>query len=365
MARQMQGSIKRMLLTALVLGTLAAGAGVASAETGSEASDAGELAGAEPAAGEDQRGGPVGPPAGEPAPEPEPEPVVRDPRIKLRIGGLRGGRLTVGKRFKAKGTMAPYVKGERVTLLVKRGKKTIKRKTVTPKRKKGSNFSKFRVTGKQVRPGRYYVEAIHKRSDKLRYEKERSKKFKIRYPKLREGNKSKTVRLFNKLLERKGYVNDEGKRFDAATARAVLAFRKVNGMSWNSKASSKIFKKLAKGKGGYRLKHPNSGKHVEADLSRQVMVLAKGDKVKEIYHVSSGAPATPTLTGSWRFYRKEPGYNNVGMYYSVYWYRGYATHGYKSVPRYPASHGCLRNPPADSKHIYDWIDIGDRIHVYR
>ena len=52
------------------------------------------------------------------------------------------------------------------------------------------------------------------------------------------------------------------------------------------------------------------------------------------------------------------------MYYSVYFIRGYAIHGYQSVPTYPASHGCLRNPIPDSKHIYDWVDIGDPIYVY-
>ena len=95
------------------------------------------------------------------------------------------------------------------------------------------------------------------------------------------------------------------------------------------------------------------------------MVLAKGDKVDEIYHISSGTPATPTVLGSYHFYRKDAGYNSVGMYYSVYFIRGYATHGYHSVPNYPASHGCLRNPIPDSKHIYNWIDIGDPIYVYR
>ena len=52
------------------------------------------------------------------------------------------------------------------------------------------------------------------------------------------------------------------------------------------------------------------------------------------------------------------------MYYSVYFIRGYATHGYDPVPTYNASHGCLRNPIPDSKFIYNWIDLGDSIYVY-
>jgi lipoprotein-anchoring transpeptidase ErfK/SrfK len=52
------------------------------------------------------------------------------------------------------------------------------------------------------------------------------------------------------------------------------------------------------------------------------------------------------------------------MYYSSYFIRGYATHGYSPAPNYPASHGCLRNPIPDSKFIYDWIYVGDTINVY-
>jgi lipoprotein-anchoring transpeptidase ErfK/SrfK len=53
------------------------------------------------------------------------------------------------------------------------------------------------------------------------------------------------------------------------------------------------------------------------------------------------------------------------MYYSVYYNRGEATHGYHSVPPYPASHGCIRNPIPDSIYIYNWIDLGDKMFVYR
>ena len=169
--------------------------------------------------------------------------------------------------------------------------------------------------------------------------------------------------MLNTLLGNLGYVNGGGSSYSGATGRAVLAYRKVNGMARKEKATGKIFKKLAKGKGGFKLKHPGAGKHVETDLSRQVMVLAKHGEVDEIYTISSGAPATPTIQGKFRFYRKDAGYNSLGMYYSVYFIRGYATHGYHDVPTYPASHGCLRNPIPDSVHIYNWIDLGDPIYV--
>jgi lipoprotein-anchoring transpeptidase ErfK/SrfK len=143
-----------------------------------------------------------------------------------------------------------------------------------------------------------------------------------------------------------------------------MAFRKVNGMARNYNATPEIFKTLAEGKGGFKIEYPNAGHHVEVDMSRQVMALADGGEAKHVFMVSTGAAATPSDPGGFTFYRKDPGYNSIGMYYSVYYNRGEATHGYQSVPPYPASHGCIRNPIPDSIFIYNWIDLGDKMFVY-
>ena len=95
------------------------------------------------------------------------------------------------------------------------------------------------------------------------------------------------------------------------------------------------------------------------------MALVNGDNVVATFHVSTGKPSTPTVRGTYHFYRKDPGYNSEGMYYSVYFIRGYATHGYNPVPMHEAaSHGCVRNPIPFSHYIYNWINLGDAIHIY-
>jgi lipoprotein-anchoring transpeptidase ErfK/SrfK len=123
-------------------------------------------------------------------------------------------------------------------------------------------------------------------------------------------------------------------------------------------------RRLARGGGRFKVRYPKHGKHIEADLSRQVLALIRGNRVERIYHTSSGSPATPTVRGNFKFYMSQPGLNNKEMFHSQYFIRGYAIHGYKSVPVYPASHGCLRVPMEDARSIYDWIDLGDRIDVY-
>jgi hypothetical protein len=161
-----------------------------------------------------------------------------------------------------------------------------------------------------------------------------------------------------------GYVVGRRGLFDDRTARAVLAFRKVTGMARTTNASSEVFKALGRGKGRFKLRHPEHGKHVEADLSRQVIALARGGKVERIYPISSGKPSTPTVIGSFRVYTKSPGYNAKGMYFSNYFIRGYAIHGYATVPVFAASHGCLRVPIPDAISIYNWMRVGNIVDVY-
>lgn len=188
--------------------------------------------------------------------------------------------------------------------------------------------------------------------------------FKVKAPHLHPGSTGPVVAIFHKLLREQGYFVRGKKRFSSSTSLAILTFNKVNKLHRTEKYSPRIFKILGSGRGDFPLQHAEEGKHVEADLSRQVLVLAEGGKPKFTFPISSGASATPTVTGKFHFYLKTPGYNAKRMYYSSYFIGGYATHGYSPVPNYPASHGCLRNPIPDAVFIYNWINIGDTIFVY-
>ena len=177
--------------------------------------------------------------------------------------------------------------------------------------------------------------------------------------------KGKQTRLFNRLLQGLGFhTGTKGKKVTEGTRLAIKAFRKTNGMRRSERYSPAIFRSLLQGRGAFPVQHPKDGRHVEVDISRQVMALIEGDRPVHTFHVATGTGGTPTVRGSFRFYRKEPGYNSLRMYFSVYFIRGYATHGYSSVPNGRASHGCVRNPIRFSRFIYNWIDIGMPIHVY-
>ncbi len=172
------------------------------------------------------------------------------------------------------------------------------------------------------------------------------------------------AKLFNTLLKDEGFhVAGTPKSKNWATDLAILAFRKTNNMSRNTRFSKKIFKMLLQGRGAFKPKYTH-GRHVEVDISRQVMSLIVGDKAVHTFHVSTGAPSTPTIRGKFHFYLRQPGYNSHAMYYSIYFQGGYATHGYNPVPTYNASHGCVRNPIPFSRFIYGWVRLGMPIYVY-
>ena len=170
--------------------------------------------------------------------------------------------------------------------------------------------------------------------------------------------------LFNRLLRRSGYhmgeeVTDQD---DEATGLAIMALRKVHDLPRTESYEPALFELLLRGEAAFEPVHTEDGRHVEVDVSRQVMALVEDGEATDVFHVSTGAGGTPR--GQWSFYDKGPGYNAKGMYYSVYYDGNYATHGYSSVPTYPASHGCTRNSIAYAVYVYDWIELGDTIYVY-
>jgi hypothetical protein len=191
-----------------------------------------------------------------------------------------------------------------------------------------------------------------------------AQRFTVRIPK--HIGKGPVTRLYNQSLVDEGYYLGPhvSSHFTLGARLATLAFRKVNNMARNYSYKPSIFRKLLMGQGAFKPRY-HSGHHVEVDISRQVMALVNGDHVVSTFHVSTGKPSTPTVRGTFHFYRKDAGYNSEGMYYSVYFIRGYATHGYNPVPMHEAaSHGCVRNPIPFSHYIYNWIHLGDAIHVY-
>jgi peptidoglycan hydrolase-like protein with peptidoglycan-binding domain len=286
-------------------------------------------------------------------------------KVKIKINGLHGGKAKVGDKVEAVATVTPFVPHQRVLIRIGTGGDTIAKRTPYVRQVKGKKYGRVKLESKALlEPGKYRARLSKKPTGQQAGASAKSKKFSLKYFDLDPGDRGPAVKLFNDLLSGEGYYDTDGHTYGSHTERAVMAFRKVNGMERTFNADPTIFKMLAEGKGAFKPKYPGAGKHVEVDISKQVMALVDDGEPKYVFHVSTGAAATPSDQGGYTFYRKDPGFNSLGMYYSVYYNRGEATHGYHSVPPYPASHGCIRNPIPDSIFIYNWIDLGDKMYVY-
>ena len=306
------------------------------------------------------------PGSGEPPPGAAQQPPPGGSMSVRVVSGMTDGRtryVAKGQRILVHGAVEPYVEGERYVVELRRRGRVVASRTVQASR--DGNVGRFTARFKVRRAGGHAIRARHDASSNQGAFAANRRTFRSLAGGARRGSRGVRVRLLQRGLARLGFVTSRGGGFDDATRRAVLAFRKTNKMARTGRANAPVFRMLLEGRGAFRLRYPRAGKHVEVDISRQVLVLARGGKPERVYHASTGKASTPTVLGSFRFYRKHLGTNAVGMVHSNYFIRGYAIHGYASVPTYPASHGCVRVPIPNARSIYNWINMGDRIYVYR
>ena len=83
--------------------------------------------------------------------------------------------------------------------------------------------------------------------------------------------------------------------------------------------------------------------------------------------VSSGKPTTPTPPGNYRVYAKIRRWWSTPFREWLPWalpfVGGIALHQYLVVPSYPASHGCVRQPPAVARWTYAFAKVGMPVKV--
>jgi lipoprotein-anchoring transpeptidase ErfK/SrfK len=304
--------------------------------------------------------------AAKPAPKARAEPRPTG-RIGLQVAGafsVSGRQLAVaGRPLQIEGRVVPYVAGQSVSVRIWRGHKLLKQVSVRLKPTHTKKTAVFSVRFVPERSGDVQVFALHERTAEQRRLLEKTP-LSIVTPQAGPGTRSPFVALLQQRLAAIGYATPQTGAYDSLTGLAVLAFRKVNKMPRTTTLTPFIVDRVLRGVGGFKVRFPKHGRHVEANLGWQVLALIDKGRVVRAYTTSSGKPSTPTVLGNFRFYMREPGTNAHGMVDSTYFIRGYAIHGYYDVPTYNASHGCLRVPIPDAFAIYSWIHLGDQIDVY-
>jgi peptidoglycan hydrolase-like protein with peptidoglycan-binding domain len=291
-------------------------------------------------------------------------PVAGSVKLVLQKVGGSPPFAFVGRRIVVRGIVWPYVGGQSVKVSVYRdGRKVaVDRVGVLAV---GNGAGQFHISYSSGSPGLVQARAAHYATAQQGAFSGRSPGVRFVQVNLGPGAQGDSVRLLQSELNVLHYAVPLSGVLDEGTGRALIAYRKMTGLERVPYTGRRVFELLGRGAGSFRVRYRGDGRHVEADLSRQVLAeIEPGGRVRTIYTMSSGKPSTPTVIGRFRVYSKTVGTNSHGMVDSNYFIRGYAIHGYAEVPPYAASHGCLRVPIPDAAAIYAWVREGTPVDVY-
>ena len=269
-----------------------------------------------------------------------------------------------GSRIDVHGTVIPYVAGQKVTVSFYRGSHRV-RSVAARVARSDHGVGRFVAGYASSSTGSLTIRIAHAPTAGQAGFSARPLSVQVINPDLSAGARGSDVYLLQRLLSHLHYSVPVSGYFDDATGRALIAYRKMTSGALVPVSDAGVFVDLARGLGTFHVRFARDGKHVEADLSRQVLAeIDRGGRVHLIYTMSSGKPSTPTVVGHFHVYLKDFGTNGEGMVDSNYFIGGYAIHGYADVPTYAASHGCLRIPIPDAPAVYGWVSMGDAVDVY-
>jgi peptidoglycan hydrolase-like protein with peptidoglycan-binding domain len=161
------------------------------------------------------------------------------------------------------------------------------------------------------------------------------------------------------------------------TLQAVVAFQKVEGTVPDGIAGAGTSAALDT---ATRPAATGAGDLVEVDKARQVLFVVRGGAVEWVLNTSTGTEQPYAINGRTELADTPPGHwlvtsvhdgvdvGELGALYRPRYFHpdGIAVHGYRDVPAYPASHGCVRV----SNAAIDWIwaenvmPMGSSVWVY-
>lgn len=289
------------------------------------------------------------------------------PQAHVELGGvftLDGGLVTTpGRPIYVSGTVRPYVRGQIVRVWLAQNGKILKNRPVSVRVTPGGHAGHFKVRVSSPVTGPIRIDVVHRHTRRMTRLYVR-RKLEVLTPQASFGGTGPFVRLIQQRLSVLHFYIPLTGTYDSGTGLALDAYHRLMGWGTYQTLDTRTISALLNGQGRFQVRFPGHGRHAEANLTKQLLALIDGNAVVWIFPVSSGKPSTPTILGDYQVYYRDPGYNSEGMYYSDYFIRGYAIHGYDPAPDYPASHGCIRLPIVDAISAYNWLALGDWVDVY-
>jgi hypothetical protein len=293
-------------------------------------------------------------------------PATKPASIRLNVTGTVGRPALAlrGVAIDVHGRVRPYAPGQTVIVRFYVDKRKLRAVRVAVKRV-SAGVGGFHVRYVSGRTGLLSVHAVHYATARLGQGWAPGIYLRVAEPELAPGDSGPVVSALQWSLAQLHYAIDQSGVYDLSTEQALIAFCRVNGIPLASSVDADLFGMIARGEGQFVVRDPADKRHVEGDLTRQVLAeISPSGQVRRIYMISSGKPSTPTVVGHFSVYLKTIGTNAKGMVDASYFVGGYAIHGYEDVPTYPASHGCLRIPIPDALEVYRWATVGTPVDVY-
>jgi lipoprotein-anchoring transpeptidase ErfK/SrfK len=111
---------------------------------------------------------------------------------------------------------------------------------------------------------------------------------------------------------------------------------------------------------------------LQVDLSSQRLIAWEGNTPVYAVIVSTGKPATPTVTGVFEVQSmhrstrmRGPGYDVPNVPWTMYFHRGYAIHGAYWHYNFgtPVSHGCVNVAVDHAEWLFNWSSVGTPVVV--
>ncbi|GIF17175.1 peptidoglycan-binding protein [Actinoplanes teichomyceticus] len=196
--------------------------------------------------------------------------------------------------------------------------------------------------------------------------------------KLRIGAKGADVLALQHRLTELGYWNGTADgRFGATTQQAVYALQKAAGLRRDGVVGPRTRQALDRGVAAKA--RSTSGRVVEIDLRRQLLMLVDDGRITQVFNTSTGSNEyyqqkgetfrADTPRGKFRVSRQIDGWRNAPLgllWRPKYFNGGIAVHGATSVPPYAASHGCARVSIAAMNWLWknDALPLKTRVWVY-
>ena len=292
-------------------------------------------------------------------------PVFAKVTLTVPDGFLVNHKLvTVPKRtVHVHGVVSPYVAGQWVLVQDSVNGKVFKTDHLRIQPAPGGRNGQFTETLSSPKAGRVTVQVGHTRNAALGGLLVR-RSFEALNESVSFGSSGPFVALIQQRLAALHFYIPQTGVYDTGTGLAIDAYHRLLRSGTSQTLDSRTISFLLDGYGQFPVRFPGNGRHAEGNLSLQLLALVDGSHVVAIYPISSGKPSTPTILGNFQVYSRVPGYLPDGMYFSNFFIRGYAIHGYDPAPDYPASHGCMRLPIVDAISVFNWLAIGDWVDTY-